>query len=130
MLIEGKKFDLRMYLVCFGLEPMHAYAYREGMVRICTADYELPNKENMKNTFMHLSNYSLNKENTDFSKDLIGGSKRTLSSMLKTIETEEIKSKIWESIDTCFRKTISALTPFLQNLCESMTGQTPVSLPA
>lgn len=22
MLIENKKFDLRMYLVCFGLEPM------------------------------------------------------------------------------------------------------------
>ena len=45
------------------------------MVRICTADYEAPNKENMKNVFMHLSNYSLNKENENFSKDLIGGSK-------------------------------------------------------
>jgi len=82
MLIENKKFDLWMYLICFGLEPMRAYAYWEGMVRICTADYEAPNKENMKNVFMHLSNYSLNKENENFSKDLIGGSKWTFNSFL------------------------------------------------
>jgi len=75
MLIDGKKFDLRLYLVCFGLEPMYAFAYREGMVRICTADYELPSKENLKNTFMHLSNYSLNKMNVEFKKDLENGSK-------------------------------------------------------
>ena len=90
MLIENKKFDLWMYLVCFGLEPMHAYAYWEGMVWICTAEYEAPNKENMKNVFMHLSNYSLNKENENFSKDLIGGSKWTFSSLINSFENEEI----------------------------------------
>jgi glutathione synthase/RimK-type ligase-like ATP-grasp enzyme len=59
LLIEGKKFDLRLYVVMFGVEPMYVYAYREGLVRLCTENYEPVTRENKRNAFMHLTNYSL-----------------------------------------------------------------------
>jgi hypothetical protein len=93
-LIEGKKFDLRLYVVIFGVEPMHAYIHREGMVRMCTENYEKPTKENLNNAFMHLSNYSLNKMSEEFSKDLIGGSKRSFTTLLGSLE-EEFGTEAW-----------------------------------
>jgi hypothetical protein len=55
------------------------------MARFCTEEYEIPSKENLKNVFMHLTNYSLNKKNWDYDfnqdGDFHSGSKRTLSSI-------------------------------------------------
>ena len=118
LLIDHKKFDLRIYLTIVGVEPMVGYIGREGMVRICTEAYEKPNRENRDNTFIHLSNYSINKESEDFNKDLIGGSKRTLSSLF-TEMGEEDASMMSATIDEVVSKTIHALKPFISNLCES-----------
>ena len=62
------------------------------MARFCTEDYKQPTKENLKNLFMHLTNYSLNKNSEGYKappdKDFFGddtGSKRLLSSLFKTL---------------------------------------------
>ena len=36
------------------------------MVRLATNEYKTPNKDNLKDTFMHLTNYAINKENPKF----------------------------------------------------------------
>lgn len=45
---------------------MRLFIHKEGLVRFATEDYEKPNKRNMKNTFMHLTNYAINKNNDKF----------------------------------------------------------------
>ena len=36
MLISGKKFDIRLYVVIKGVEKIEAYVYEEGLARFCT----------------------------------------------------------------------------------------------
>jgi hypothetical protein len=38
----------------------------EGLARFCTEDYQMPTKENFNNPYIHLTNYSLNKNHPDF----------------------------------------------------------------
>ena len=88
LLIGGFKFDLRLYVLVTAmpiappskeqcdaatgeLPPQcypRAYLHREGLVRRCTTEYETPGKENMAQTFMHLTNYSVNKWAAEFLK--------------------------------------------------------------
>jgi hypothetical protein len=36
MLINSKKFDIRIYVVICGVEKVQAYLYNEGIARFCT----------------------------------------------------------------------------------------------
>jgi len=62
-LIEGNKFDLRMYVLVTGVDPMRVYIFKEGLTRISTSSYSL---KNIDNKFAHLTNYSINKKSKDF----------------------------------------------------------------
>lgn len=66
LLVEGKKFDLRLYVLVKSFDPIEAYLANEGLARLCTDNYRMPTKENMKNMFMHLTNFSLNKNSENF----------------------------------------------------------------
>lgn len=122
MLIDGKKFDLRLYVMIKGFDPIEAYLADEGLARLCTENYRQPTKENMKNMFMHLTNFSLNKNSDNFvapTEDFLTedkGSKRLISTLWTTLEeqgydVEKTKEKI---IDTV-RKTIITLEPYLMH---------------
>lgn len=71
LLIEGKKFDLRIYVVlsqigAYPNKPTVAHVATEGMARLCTIDYEQPSSSNLHNLLQHLTNSSLNKLSDDF----------------------------------------------------------------
>lgn len=61
LLISGFKFDLRVYVVVVGVNPLTAFICDEGLARFCTQKYEAPKKTNFGKKFMHLTNYSVNK---------------------------------------------------------------------
>ena len=91
---SSKKFDLRIYVLIKSFDPIEAYICDEGLARFCTQDYKLPTKDNMRNLFMHLTNFSLNKNSEhykapdeDFMQDDTG-SKRLLSSLYKQLQEE------------------------------------------
>ena len=65
-LIDGFKFDLRIYALVYSVAPLVVYLYNDGLARLCTSQYVKPSKGNMENTTMHLTNYSLNKQNDAF----------------------------------------------------------------
>ena len=68
-LINGLKFDLRIYVLLVGVDPLRIYVHKEGLVRFATEDYERPSKDNIKNLFMHLTNYAINKKSKKFSQN-------------------------------------------------------------
>jgi tubulin polyglutamylase TTLL6/13 len=65
-LIDGLKFDLRIYVLLVGIEPLRLYVYNEGLARFATETYQSPTPQNLGNLFMHLTNYSINKEADNF----------------------------------------------------------------
>lgn len=67
LLIDGLKFDLRIYVVVTGVYPLRIYVYEEGLTRFATTKYKSPglneNLNGAEGKFCHLTNYSLNKFN-------------------------------------------------------------------
>lgn len=118
LLVNNKKFDLRLYIVLYGAKKMYAYLSEEGMARFCTVDYKPPSRANKKNEYMHLSNYSINKHSDQYVKndheETTEATKRRLSDIYKNIEASkpngiDIVTKIKKNIkDVCY-KTVNAI---------------------
>lgn len=66
LLIEGMKFDLRIYVLLKSIFPLKIYMYQEGLSRLATCSYEKPSSNNKKNMRMHLTNYAINKFSPNF----------------------------------------------------------------
>ena len=66
LLIEGFKFDLRLYVLVTSVDPLCIFLYDDGLVRLCTHQYQRPTSDNFSDKMMHLTNYTVNKESNDF----------------------------------------------------------------
>jgi len=66
LLIDGLKFDFRVYVLVKSIHPLRIYVYREGLARLATSQYQPPTRENHGNLMMHLTNYAINKLNPSF----------------------------------------------------------------
>lgn len=64
-LLDGHKFDFRLYILIASLDPLTIFIYKEGIARFCTEVYEPPSKANRDKKFMHLTNTAINIENSD-----------------------------------------------------------------
>ena len=89
-LIDKLKFDLRIYILLCGVDPLRVYFYKEGLCRLATAEYKNPNQNNLNNLYMHLTNYAINKSSSDYvaNKGVDAdnlGHKRSLTFALKYI---------------------------------------------
>jgi hypothetical protein len=66
LLLDKKKFDLRIYVLVAKLDPLECYFCNEGLVRLCTENYSKPTLKNSKDMCMHLTNYSMNKNSENY----------------------------------------------------------------
>lgn len=114
LLLEGYKFDVRLYVLLLGTDPLEAYVSRTGMARFCTETYKHPSVKNTHKTFMHLTNYSLNKRSGDYqhTDEPDTGSKRVVGHVLEDMELlgHDI-DLLWERIDTVVVRTLQAMCP-------------------
>lgn len=65
-LIEGLKFDMRIYVLIAGIDPLRIFVFEDGLARFATEPYVPPRTENLDNKFMHLTNYAINKNSPNF----------------------------------------------------------------
>lgn len=118
-LIDGLKFDLRIYVLVTGIQPLRCFIYKEGLARFATEEYKSPMGSNLNNLCMHLTNYAINKEsdafiqNEDENRADIGH-KRSLSAIFEHIdksrkkETDRTSEQVWEDIKQICVKTLMA----------------------
>ncbi len=67
-LIRGFKYDLRVYVLVTSFEPLKIYLFQEGLVRLATVPYST-SKASLKQRFVHLTNYSVNKKAETYQKN-------------------------------------------------------------
>lgn len=60
LLIGGKKFDLRLYVLVTSFRPLKAYLFKLGFSRFCTVKYDTSVTE-LDNMYVHLTNVSVQK---------------------------------------------------------------------
>lgn len=65
LLIQGLKFDIRVYVLVTSFEPLRAYVYREGLIRFASQPYSTEDKH-LNDAYRHLTNYSINKKADNF----------------------------------------------------------------
>ena len=70
LLLDGYKFDLRIYVAMTSVNPLRLYIYEEGLVRFATVKYNMNMEDAKHNQYTHLTNYSLNKYNAAFQENL------------------------------------------------------------
>jgi tubulin polyglutamylase TTLL6/13 len=117
LLIDGFKFDLRIYALITSCEPLRIYVYKEGLARFATTQYSGLTNTNMAQSCMHLTNYSINKYSDHFVRDdEEAGSKRKFSSIKKWfIERNYDYDELWRQIDDIIVKTVLSAYPVISH---------------
>ena len=110
LLINGFKTDLRVYVAVTSYDPLKIYIYNEGLLRFATSKYDLAN---IKDSFGHLTNFSVNKRSENFKKagasDDDDSSKWTLHAMKRYFESQGWDfNRTWSSVEEIVVKTIMA----------------------
>ena len=123
LLLDGLKFDLRLYVLVTSVVPLRAYLCHEGLARFAVSDYVAPSKDNIRDVHMHLTNYSLNKKaegfkHSDAADGGDDGSKRTVSSVFAALkasgQVEDIDA-LWEEIGRLVGRSLAVLQPILSS---------------
>eukprot|EP00064_Thunnus_orientalis_P014102 superscaffoldBa00002407_g14143 len=116
LIIDGYKFDLRIYVLVTSCDPFSIFMFKEGLARFCTTKYNEPTHGNVEDVCMHLTNYSINKHSENFVRDEDTGSKRKLSTLNKYLESNCCNTeKMWNDIEDVIVKTLISAHPILKH---------------
>jgi hypothetical protein len=98
LLISKKKWDMRVYVLIHGINPMKAYLATDcGLARFWTNDYDTSDPNNI---YSHLTNYSLNKNSDRYIKDqVVDEDAETNNTKLSIEETWRIVKKQYPEVD-------------------------------
>ena len=112
-LLDGYKYDLRVYVALTSVDPLRVFLYREGLVRLATEKYA-DGGADLSRRCMHLTNYSVNVKNAGFTmgSNAMGedeiGFKRSLTSLRRRFESDGADfKKVWAQIKEIVVKTLA-----------------------
>ncbi|XP_039392654.1 tubulin polyglutamylase TTLL5 isoform X3 [Mauremys reevesii] len=124
LLIDDFKFDVRLYVLVTSYDPLVVYLYEEGLARFATVRYDQGTK-NIKNQFMHLTNYSVNKKSGDYVscddpevEDY--GNKWSMSAMLRYLKQEgRDTTTLMANVEDLIIKTIISAELAIATACKT-----------
>uniref|UniRef100_A0A8C8R571 Tubulin--tyrosine ligase-like protein 5 n=1 Tax=Pelusios castaneus TaxID=367368 RepID=A0A8C8R571_9SAUR len=124
LLIDDFKFDVRLYVLVTSYDPLVVYLYEEGLARFATVRYDQGTK-NIKNQFMHLTNYSVNKKSGDYVscddpevEDY--GNKWSMSAMLRYLKQEgRDTTTLMANVEDLIVKTIISAELAIATACKT-----------
>ncbi|KAF5399205.1 Tubulin tyrosine ligase like 1 [Paragonimus heterotremus] len=115
LLIGGKKFDLRLYILVTSFRPLKAYVYKLGFCRFCTVKYNSDVTE-LDNMFVHLTNVSIQKHGAHYNS--IHGGKWTTENFRLWMEGTKGKAasdKLFDEIHWIIVHSLKAVASVLIN---------------
>jgi len=123
LLLDGYKFDLRLYVAVTSFEPLRLYVFDEGLARFSTEQYRHSESasSSLHNHFMHLTNYSINKHSAYFvsNHDAAAddyGNKWSLSALKRCLARNTVDvAALFARIDALIVKTIIGVQPSVVN---------------
>ena len=71
LLVGGKKFDLRLYVLVTSYKPLRVWYHNGGFARFCTEKYT-PDVAELDNMMIHLTNVAIQKGGDEYN-DVHGG---------------------------------------------------------
>jgi len=116
-LIDGYKFDLRLYVLVTSVDPLKIFFFQDGIARFASERYSNSsiNFNDKKNMLSHLTNYSLIKNmNRRVSEETLDHCKKSLEHVIDHIkyaghDTDKLMNKIYDIV----AKTIISIQPKL-----------------
>lgn len=122
-MIEGLKYDLRVYVLVLSYDPLIIYLYDDGLARFATDKYTL-DEEEFENKFVHLTNYSVQKnaetytQNKSKSANNLRASKWSLKTLQKVFEDhgKDYKSVKKQMKDLIIKMIIAVEPPIVDGL--------------
>ncbi|VEL25526.1 unnamed protein product, partial [Protopolystoma xenopodis] len=115
LLIGGKKFDLRLYVLVSSFRPLKCYIYRLGFCRFCTVKYN-SNVTELDNMFVHLTNVSIQKHGAQYNS--IHGGKWTTENFrlwLEGTRSKEVADKLFDEIYWIILHSLKAVSKVIIN---------------
>ena len=110
LLYQGRKFDIRLWVLYIGNKPDNIYIFKEGHLKATCGNYDL----NSNDVYIHLTNYSIQKYNSNFSKIEIGN-EIPFKDLQKDLDLRKIKinfrKNIYPKIVRIVRITAGAAKP-------------------
>lgn len=137
-LINGRKFDIRLYVAVTSFDPLRIYVHEEvtirratrtragtrsvliarlasqGLLRFATEPYDISGKS-LDNPFVHLTNYSINKNSAAFirnhdANDDDGGHKWSLTALRRHLRARGLNDRsVFNDIHQIILKTIVSI---------------------
>ncbi|XP_069689202.1 tubulin monoglutamylase TTLL4-like isoform X2 [Periplaneta americana] len=109
-LINGSKFDLRLYVLVTSINPLRIYIYDDGLVRFASVKYS-SDMASLSDRYMHLTNYSINKMSSQYTQNedatACQGHKWTVKTLWTYLEKEGVDvTALWNSLVDLVIKTI------------------------
>lgn len=110
-LIEGFKYDLRLYVLVTSFDPLWIYLYEEGLVRFATEEYS-DSRESLNELYVHLTNYAVNKTSENFVANEKGnndaiGSKWSLWALRRKFKQMKLNyDEVYDKIQKLIVKTL------------------------
>ena len=116
LLINGYKFDLRVYVLITCFDPLRIYIYEEGLGRFATVKYD-----SVKNSkFKHLTNYSINKKNGSKRSSEEESYKWTFKMIKSELKKQGVDTELlWTRIHDIIIKSILSIESIV-NSCVQM----------
>ena len=118
LLINGLKFDVRIYVLITSMDPWRIYIYNEGLARFASEEYDASNIKT--NKFAHLTNYSINKKNDKYvqnnnSEQGDEGHKWSLTALGKHLEQMGVDMELlWSKIYDVIIKSLISVDGHIQ----------------
>merc|ERR1719454_399499 len=100
-LLDGHKFDLRLYVLVTGCDPLRIFLHEHGLVRLASEEYTEPKGKNLGRNKVHLTNYAINCDNPNFEE--------------KGLDTQVLMAQVEDLIV----KTLIAVQPSLSHVYHS-----------
>ncbi|XP_063243169.1 tubulin monoglutamylase TTLL4-like isoform X3 [Bacillus rossius redtenbacheri] len=109
-LINGSKFDLRLYVLVTSINPLRIYMYDDGLVRFASVKYSA-DMASLGDRYMHLTNYSINKLSSHYTQNedasACHGHKWTVKTLWAYLAKGGVDVKmLWHSLVDLVIKTI------------------------